>query len=230
MSRMLSTASKRKLRYRRACAASSATHPLRRLGPELHRRAVEAAERAVVLGAPPAAAGGLEREPDLRRVSACRAGRGALEVLGVVRRRQVVEPRGGGSGGAATVAPSPAGHPGHRAGSAPAASARSRPGNAASPSPMTAKSTHVDRADQLQAHLAVEVRAAEHRDDVRVALLQPARQRERRGVLLERRAEADDPRRRPTDTPSTSSSRYAGTSSVADAQQPVPDRPRNRAR
>ena len=47
----------------------------------------------------------------------------------------------------------------------------------------------VDGTDQFGAHLAVEVGAAEHRHQVRMALLQPAGQRERRGVLLERRAE-----------------------------------------
>ena len=47
----------------------------------------------------------------------------------------------------------------------------------------------VDRTDQFGAHLAVEVGTAEHRHQVRMTLLQPPGQRERRGVLLERRAE-----------------------------------------
>jgi hypothetical protein len=51
----------------------------------------------------------------------------------------------------------------------------------------------VDRTDQLQSHLTVEVGAAEHGHDVRVPLLQPRRERERRRVLLEGGAEGDYP-------------------------------------
>ncbi len=55
----------------------------------------------------------------------------------------------------------------------------------------------VDGADEFGPHLAVEVGAAEYCHEPGVMLLQAPGQRERRGVLLECRAESDNRRVRP---------------------------------
>ena len=207
MSMMLSTAFEAERPVPLGLLGEFLQHAAGRLRPERHRRPVQPAERAVVLGAPPAAPRGLDRQ---RHTAVPDAGQHPqvlrpLEVFAVVRDGQVVEIGSRGLRrrdpdlpGAGTAGPRTA-----RAAGAGQAAGEAGDGIQARPAGQGAEQSRegliaftddrdvdaADGTDQFGAHLAVEVGTAEHRHQVRITLLQPPGQRERRGVLLERRAE-----------------------------------------
>jgi hypothetical protein len=171
-------------------------HPLRRLAPERHGRTVEAAEGAVVASTPPASAGRFERQRDRAVALGLEQPQrlGAVEVLRVVRRRQVVESlrhrRGLRQARTSFVASR---HAGDARRVADGGQRVQQAGEGEVALPDDCEVDVRERAEQFEAHLALEVGAAEHRDQVRVSAFEPACQRQGGHGLLEGRGEPHDP-------------------------------------
>ena len=167
-------------------------HPIRALAAEVHRRAVQAAERAVRLGSPPAAPRRLDQQRRVQHGHERAAAHGGEVVVvvgrwhtvqigerlgGAVRRRAAVAAIDD-TGDASSVLPR-----------------RDRLDEAREAVLAFARADVVDpgkAAMELASHLPLAVSPAEHDDLLRPGLLDEAGQGERGEVLLEGRREPDD--------------------------------------